>query len=97
VGDLVLGQIVAIAMALLFCALEYLRFRLGGQDRPLIRAIAEAMRMWGYIAASELTLWAASGATDPLSRALIAAVGMVVTLIVVNNAYGAYHRAQIAK
>ena len=53
--------------------------------------------MWGYIAGAELTLWAALGSTAPILRTMIVAIGTLVTLIVVNNAYLAYHRTQITK
>ena len=79
-SDLALGQLIALAVAVPFLAIEYLRLK------NLALAALEALRFWAFIAAAELTFWIAMKG-DSIERALIIALGTILAALLINNAY----------
>lgn len=80
------GQLGAIGIALLFVMLE--RVRLKGW----IAAGMEGFRIWGFMAASVLTIWLAFSLTDNVSRIGLALTSPILAGMLVNNGYLAMRR-----
>ena len=85
--ELILGQIVALALGFLFAGMEYLRLK------RLSLALLEGSRFWAFVSAAELTVWFAVGSNDMVGRVGIAALGAILAALIINNIYLFAHRS----
>jgi hypothetical protein len=79
------GQASAVGVAILFMMIE--RVRLSWPE-----AAIEAFRIWGFMAASVLSIWLALQNADPVLRIAIGILAPIVAALIFNNVHRGMRR-----